>query len=290
MLFCGMARTTAQIKALIVAAIQADTTLSVKLTSPSAVAIWNLFAFVVAQSINILEQLVDLFKVDIEAIAAQSYYGSALWWKQQMLKFQYSATNPQVIQIIDNIIKYPNVNKDLNLITACSITNSEGAIIIKTAQGVIGAYFPLTNLMLTAAQNYATSITPAGETPTVISINADKLYIQADIYFLGQFVSTAVKANVILAINTYLSDIDFNGTIFVAKIQDAIQGVLGVKDVVIKNITARSDAQTIATGTNLVLNGTVTNASRLYSTFAGYIIGETTASFTLNDTLTMIAE
>jgi len=290
MLFCGMARTTAQIKALIVAAIQADTTLSVELTSPSSVAIWNLLAFVIAQSINILEQLVDLFKVDIEAIAAQSYYGSALWWKQQMLKFQYSATNPQVIQIIDNVIKYPNVNKDLNLITACSITNSEGAIIIKTAQGVIGAYFPLTNLMLTAAQNYATSITPAGETPTVISINADKLYIQADIYFLGQFVSTAVKANVILAINTYLSDIDFNGTIFVAKIQDAIQGVLGVKDVVIKNITARSDAQTIATGTNLVLNGTVTNASRLYSTFAGYIIGETTASFTLNDTLTMIAE
>jgi len=290
MLFCGMARTTAQIKALIVAAIQADTTLSVELTSPSAVAIWNLFAFVVAQSINILEQLVDLFKVDIEEIALRSYYGTSLWWKQQMLKFQYSATNPQVIQIINNVIGYPIVNTDLNLITTCSITRSEGAIIIKTAQGAIGAYFPLTSLMLTAAQNYAEAIMPSGETPTVISINADKLYIQADIYFLGQFVSTAVKANVILAINTYLSDIDFNGTIFVAKIQDAIQGVLGVKDVVIKNITARSDAQTIATGTNLVLNGTVTNASRLYSTFAGYIIGETTASFTLNDTLTMIAE
>ncbi len=63
-----MARTVQQIKQQMLDAKNADPTLSA-LTSTSQTAKWNLYYFIVASCIAIFEQLQDLFKSDLEAIA-----------------------------------------------------------------------------------------------------------------------------------------------------------------------------------------------------------------------------
>ena len=66
-----MARTVQQIKQSMIDAKNADANLA-GLTSTSQTAKWNLYFFIVAACIAIFEQLQDLFKVDLETIAASS--------------------------------------------------------------------------------------------------------------------------------------------------------------------------------------------------------------------------
>ena len=67
----------------------------------------------------------------------------------------------------------------------------------------------------------------------------------------------------------------------VSAVQDAIQAVEGVIDVKINSVKARSDATPFP-------QATLVNVK--YTTFAGYIVEETTAGETFTDTLSFILE
>ncbi len=105
-----MARTVNEIKAQMLAEKQAQSSLNA-LTSTSQTAFWNLYIYLVAVAINIFEQIMDLFKVDIEAVAAKSYPGSAKWIQSKVFEFQYSATTPQYVEMqSDFSLAYPIID------------------------------------------------------------------------------------------------------------------------------------------------------------------------------------
>src|ERR1700753_1852304 len=101
-----MARSTATIQQQILSNIKADTTLGPLLTSTSKRAIYNLLAFIMAVAINVLEQLIDIFTANVEAVAAGSAPATIAWLQAQIFKFQYSATSPQVIQFAPGFAPY----------------------------------------------------------------------------------------------------------------------------------------------------------------------------------------
>lgn len=245
----------------------------------STVGILNNIADIQAINVNILEQLQDAYKEELEVIAASAVPGTSAWIKEKVLEFQYDALNPQYIQLIDLVPTYTVVDEDLRIISRVAVIESgNGVILIKVATGDNPT--TLSGAQMTALENYLDVIIPAGPTTVASTQLADKIWIDAEIYYEGQYVAS-IQADVELAINTYLENIDFNGVVLVSKIQDAIQGVTGVKDVVINEVRARRDSTIFASATTV---------ARQWTTIAGYIVEETTASQTFADTIEYFAE
>lgn len=259
------------------------------LNSTSKFAIWRLWTRVIASAINLLENIMDVFKAGIEAIVATAAPGSPLWVQAKVTAFQYSATTPQVIQLVNTVPVYPIVDPTLQIITRCSVkTDLSNNVLVKVAQQE--PPIALDSGMLASLQSYLNTIGIAGVTYSVSSGNADKLFIDANIYFNGQYRAT-ISSDVITAINNYLETFDnvnFDGTLFVSSLETVIRNVTGVSDVVLNNVSARADTTSFGSGTSLVLSSQL--ISRSWATVAGYIVGETTSGSTLADSLTFIAQ
>jgi hypothetical protein len=285
-----MARSTATIQQQILDNITADPTLGPLLTSTSKRAIYNLLTFIVAVAINVLEQLIDIFTASVESVAASAAPATEAWLQKNILAFQFSLTNPQIIQFTAGLAPYyPTVDTTLQIISRCSVTTTNAnQVLIKVATG--NPPSALSALQLSALQAYVAppnGIGIAGVTYLVTSGNPDQLYIQATIYYQGQY-SAIIQANVITAITNYLAAIPFDGVVRLSDLVISVKAVAGVDDIVFQNVSARANGTAFGSGTSLVLNGQ--EISRLWNTVAGYIIGEDTIGQDLTNTLTFIAE
>lgn len=279
-----MARTIEQIQSAIITDIQATPELA-EANSTSKRAIWRLFAYVQASAILLLEQIIDTFITANDLKISQAIPATASWLNSKVLEFQYSATNPQIVQLVDFVPVYPVVDKSLRLITRCSVvTTLSSQVIVKVAKNEPPV--ALTSTELSSLQSYINQIGVIGVNYSTQSLTSDKLYIDAEVYFDGQY-STVIQARVISAINTFLSTLSFNGILKVSDIELAIRGVVGVSDVLLKNVKMRSDVTPFTGGTFLIQNNTV--ISRIFPTISGYIVGETTTGNTFTDKLTFIS-
>lgn len=285
-----MARTVAQINQNILDTLvpsMAAIGITIDTTKWSKRNIMRVIVFCVASAIAILEQLQGVLKTEIESIIASGSAASPKWIQDKMFKFQYSATDPQIIQLIDTIPVYPVVNANLRIITACSVSSNQSNVVsIKVAKS--NPFVALSGLELAAAQGYINTIGMAGIIYSVVSLNADKLYVNADVYYQGQYASV-IQANVISSINAYLQNLSitsFDGSLKMSDLEGLIRNVEGVNDVVLKNVKGRADTDAFASGVDLIMNNQV--LQRSWVTIAGYTVGETTVGFTLADSLNFI--
>lgn len=284
-----MARSIQQIQQQILDQALADPVLSPLLTSTSKRAIYILWSYIQATAIAMVEQLIDIATALWESIAAKAAPATPNWLQDQIFKFQYSATTPQIIQFINFAPAYPVVDPTLRIITRCSIsTTLSGRVLIKVAKGDPPG--PLSGpeiAALTAYINPPNGEAIAGVNYVISSKNADKLYIAAQVFYQGQY-SSVIQFNVITAIETFLANIPFNGQMKVSDLEVAIKGVPGVNDVVLNNVVARPDLVAFGGGTNLVVDDDTVN--RLYNTDSGYVVSETDPTHMLADTLIFTAE
>lgn len=280
-----MARSINEIQQSIIATVQATPELAAA-SSTSKRAIWRLWTYVVAVAINFLEQLNDIFKAEVESIVSLAAPQTAQWLQDKVFKFQYSTTDPQIIQLIDLVPQYPTVNSALRIVSRCSVKKTIiNTVLVKAAKETPPT--PLDSLEIDALQSYIDIIGVAGINYVIESKDSDKLYIQADIYYNGSY-SSVISSTVITSIENYLAAIPFDGLVKLLDLEIAIRNTIGVNDVVFKNVKARPDTLPLSSATYLVLNSTV--VSRQFPTISGYIVGETTVGSTLADTLTFIAE
>jgi hypothetical protein len=281
-----MARSIAQIKSQMIDAKNQELALQ-GLTSTSQTAVWNLILFITAGAINILEQLMDLFKSDIESQISHAIPNTPQWLQQQAFKFQYDANNPQVLELVDLIPTYPIINTNLQLLTRCSVSNGNN----KEVNIRVAKQNPPEKLITAeriALMSYFNVLGNAGITYNIISIDPDLIEIDADVFYDAQY-SAVIQSAINTALYSYLSSIDFNGYIYVTKIEDTIQAISGVKDIKINNIYVRASYETYANKHIIYSLSTGTNA-RYYQPYAGYIVEETTTSHTFNDTINYFAQ
>lgn len=278
-----MARTIEQIQTSIISNIQATPEFSG--LSNSNRAIWRLFAYVVAVAIMLLEQIIDVFKADNELKISQAIPNTPTWLTKKAFDFQYSATNPQILYIDNLVPYYPVVDDSLKIITRCSVvTTISNKVLIKVAKSE-----PPTALAggeLSALQGYINTIGVAGVSYTCFSSEADRVYINADVFYNGQY-SATIQGMVINSINNYLSKLPFNGQLQISDLEFAIRNTTGVNDVLISDVKIRANDITFANGTYLIQNKTT--ISRIFPTISGYVIGEDTTGFTLTNSLNFIS-
>ena len=130
-----MARSIATIQATMDAeqALQTDLT---TLNSPSQTAIYRLWKFITSTIINYCEQLWDIYKSELETQISAAAVGSNAWLQSKVMKFQYSASTPQVLAVDSNFaINYPTIDTTLQIITRCSVTTtSQRVCLVKVAK------------------------------------------------------------------------------------------------------------------------------------------------------------
>lgn len=291
-----MARSIADIKAQMVAEKNTQTSLS-GLTSTSQTAIWNLIFYICAVSINLFEQVLDLFKTDIETQIASAAAGSDSWVRAKMFEFQYSATTPQVVQLNNYAPSYVTVDTNLRIISRCSVkTGANKTVTVKVATGEPPA--ALSTPQLNAAKGYlnnsgspstnGSGIGFAGVQYNVVSLSPDLLLLSGNLTYNGQYAST-IKQSVINAVNDYMKNIEFDGVFRLTSLVDYIQTVPGVIDFTIEDCGIRTAASSFPTGLVYLSY----NFQYIYPTYpltAGYIIGETTVNFNIGDNITFIAQ
>jgi hypothetical protein len=294
-----MARTVSQIQSQIIAAIASNTNLNYvddngitrNITyNTSNRAIWRNITFIVSAAIAVFEQLQDLFLAAVEAQVAQSAAASTLWVQAKMFAFQYSVSNPQVVQLVNTIPQFPVVDPTLQIITACSVTPGlDYTVNVKVATTSGNQLAPLNLQQVAAAQAYITTIGDARTTYNVSSQYPDRIYVVPMIYYSGQY-SPVIQTNVTNAVNSYLqqlSQINFNGSIKMSDLENILRNLTGVQDVVLNTVAARpynaTPPPTPVFTSTMIQNSTV--MQRLFQPTAGYMIFEDTPGYTLTDVL-----
>lgn len=286
-----MARSVEEINTKLDEAQAAETELSV-FNSTSQTSIFEKFKYVIAFCQNILEQLFDAHKVDVETQIASAAVGSDAWVQKKMFEFQYSATTPQVLQLNNYAPAYNPIDTTLQIITRCSVkTGSNKTVYVKVAKN--DPPEALSAPQITAAQGYLNNtgsnttngrgIGFAGVQYNLISLEADKVMISGDLNYDGQYASTIV-ASVIAAINDYLANIDFDGLFNINKLINYIQAVPGVLDFTPEDIGIRADAVAFPGYVYVCQAYTIIYPS--YPLVAGYAIGETQLGYEIGDNIT----
>lgn len=255
----------------------------------SQVSVFNLIIFTVAASMFTLEVMIDLLKEDIQTIADSAPAGNAKWLQRQILNFQYG----DIITLVNSVPTYDPVDASARIVTRCSVKElGSGIVAIKVAKGVIPSLGPLSAPELSALIDYyyGTSTTEgvgfAGVRANFVNLEPDRMRVEATVYFLGQYIEADVKAAVITAIENFFAtfqDVAFDGTVYMIKLVDAIQAVPGVSRIELTDVKARRETVVLGSASTVDIQGK-------YTTVAGYLIPEDTASNTLTDTITMSEE
>lgn len=287
-----MARTVEEINTQIVAALTSNfeaVGIPINSTKWSKRNMLRLLCFTFATCTAYIEQLIDSNTVYVEEKIKTSIGATALWLQSKIFEFQYSATNPQYLTMINNVPTYATINTSLMIVTACSITSPyPNSVLVKVAKS--NPLESLTTEEKEALDEYVSLLGTVGIDYFVRSFSPDKILIQATIYHNKQY-STTIQANVKAAIESLflsLSTQDLKGILKVSDIELAIKAVAGVNDVELVYVYGRGDSTLFADKVALISNKQ--QIERLWVTIAGYCVTETETGSTIDDTLTFIAE
>lgn len=285
-----MARSIATIYAAIVADKDAQTSISTlaptadteqtllaAVNSSSKVAIWRLWAYIVATAIHTHELLFDGFSAEVSASAAAAITGTAQWYQTQI--FAYQAGDTLTYDPDTGKFAYPTITPANQIVKRCAVVeDGNGVVNFKVAKlsglTIVGLSIP----EQTALSGYIKKIRFSGTRFTITSGNGDIIRVFGTVYHADLVPLTTLAPNVTKAIVEYLGALPFDGQFLISSLVDAVQKVSGVSDFVATNVQTRPDA-----------SGVFSQIARNHTPVYGYYTPDTTAGFTLNDTITFIS-
>lgn len=248
------------------------------ISSPSKVADWRLWAYIVSIAIWVHENLWDLFKSEIDVKIAEAIPGTARWLRNQALLFQYG----DILVWSNNKYQYALIDATKQIVKRCAVVDSGGILYIKVAKLVDNIPEKLSSGELSTFTAYMNKIKFAGTICYIISDYADLLKLN----FTINYDPLVLKANGELinsettiypvedAINNYIAGIEWNGTFNVTKCIDAIQAVVGVVDPI------------LTSGEGKAYNGAYAAINQNYQSLSGHM--KIDPDFLLSSTITYV--
>jgi hypothetical protein len=209
-------------------------------TTWSATNIMRLLVYVFAFCTNFLETLFDTFTSDVQTYVAAMKPGTAQWYANMALAFQFG------FALLPDSDSFDNSGATDDEITASKIVNYAACVEqendngrmelrIKLATNSGGDLAPLTDQQLTSATEYLNRIKYAGVPLTVTSGAPDSLQLNLIIYYdplvlsaTGDRLDGTATQVVPAAVRNFLLALPFNGVFVTEYLQNAIAATAGV--------------------------------------------------------------
>lgn len=261
-----MARTIAEIRDQINTEAQTYPSL-VSFASASQTSIYWLIIYVISYAIWFHESLWDNRYLELDAKVRSMIAGTALWYQQQALLFQYG--DSLTYDSISGQYVYDPIDVSARIVKLASVRESAGFLVIKVAKLSAGAPVALSAPEVAAFQSYINTVKFAGTFISVVSESGDDLLIDsATIYYDPIIPVATVKNAVVAAVNDYIKSLPFDGRLSVDALESSIRAVTGVKEVVLTSVKARLGA------------GAYTTVSGTYITGSGYLVLDAASAIT----------
>lgn len=215
------------------------------LNTTSRVARWRLMLWVVATAVWAHEKLWDIFKAEVEALAAASHIGTLPWYVEKARGFQYGYD----LELVNNVPAYVDDVPEARIIARAAAKEQGGLVLLKVAKDVSGELQPLSAPEMTAFEAYIDEVKMAGVIVNVISELPDLLRLTATVYY--DPLVMAADGSLILepgvkpvedAVNGYLANLPFNGALVLTQLVDAMQRARGVINPVLEDAQAKYGA------------------------------------------------
>ena len=223
----------------------------------SKVSIEKLTIDIIAFSIWVLETIFDTHKNEVEELLSKLIPGTARWYRNKALAFQYGFDLVEDSDVYDNSSEDEQLVEDSKIIKYAAIVEAEdqSRLIVKIATEQNDELVPIQPTELEAFKAYMEEIKYAGVRLTVINYLPDLLRLNLRIYrdplLLDQNGVHRIIGNKPIedALQEYMKELPFNGELVVQDLQDKLQSVDGVKIVQIDQVqTAWIDGSGISYG------------------------------------------
>lgn len=210
------------------------TDLKSDLNSPSTVAVWRLWLWIMAFGTHVHELLFDKHIIEVNDIHKGREWGTLEFIRDRMLEFQYG----DAFDWNGTQFEYDPIVPANQIVKRCAVVKSAAQILIKVAD-LDGSGDPIkfTTPQLSAATTYADRITYAGTDFVIISDDPDEIKISLNVVFDpliiapdGSLISDSGVFPVVDAINSFIKDLPFNGVLNLTSLIDSLQLINGVID------------------------------------------------------------
>ena len=242
-----MARTRKEIKAQITATFMANEMLAEKYgfevgntfeNEFSLVSLENIIFDIIAFAIFVFELILDNHKSEIDTLILEQKSGTANWYKNLALRFQYG------FDLITDSDKYDNTGIDQAVVDAskivkyCSVKRSleSSRLIIKIASQEGDELIRLTEQQLESFTEYMDETGYEGDKLLIVNNPADQLLLNLFIYrdplvldVTGMSILNADRP-VETAIKQYLKELKFNGEFVINDLIEKLRAVPGVNN------------------------------------------------------------
>lgn len=209
------------------------------LDSTSNVAIYQLWAYVVATAIWTLYQFYEVFKTEMDyKIKTQKKY-SLLWFRDKALAYRHGVSLPENSDEYAADEEEPNPDEFVvkrSAVIERELTNRK-FLFIKVATEGDNGLAPLANDEITGLEHYFARIKPAGTKIIVFTGPADDLKLSIRFYYdpllldaNGARIDGTDNEPVQSTIREYLENLKFNGEFTLAALEDLLQSVEGCAD------------------------------------------------------------
>lgn len=206
-----------------------------ELENDSKMSILDSFTWVTSACIWVFENILDTFKVDLVRELQNRINGTPPYYANALLKYQ--SGDSLVINDTGTQFSYSNIDETKRIISKVSYSeySSDGfydkILLLKVATGNAGSYKQIEDKEMLAIRAYVDQIKFAGTSVNVVSRNGDVLIPRVTVYWDGAVDADEVYGGIEKSLNDFITNVDFDGAVYVQKVIDAIQKAEHVVDV-----------------------------------------------------------
>lgn len=201
----------------------------------SKVSIENIYFYVIATAIWTLEKLFDLHKAEITDYISRMKPHTSAWYVTKAKAFQYGFDLLPDSELFDNTGKTAEQIEASKIVKFTAVVEQSKQMLIKVAKKASNDLAALSDDELNSFTHYIERIKDAGVHVRITSGNAEKLRLRLKIYYNplvlqsdGKRIDGTSATPVVDTVKRYLQDIEFDGTVVLAHLTDALQQIDGV--------------------------------------------------------------
>ncbi|KXX70769.1 hypothetical protein [Flammeovirga sp. SJP92] len=208
-----------------------------KPASTSKFGIWRLWLYVVSYALYLQEVIFELHQIEVNKLVDASKVHTAEWYEDKIKQYQHG---DPILLHQESKQPYYEVEDDSKKVVKFVAVTGRGVALVK----VKGENGKLLDSEAEGVKAYLAEIQEPGAQMGVVNLESDKLILHADLYYSPEFDRLTVESNVQSAVESYIQNLPFNGSLLISDLVEKVKEVEGAEDFYITVMKAKPDIGT----------------------------------------------